>query len=285
MSDPVKTATKAANLLETALENAATKPLELKIADVPHLLFKKDLELKSFEGLLPAPVHLAQNLAFGDADSLLAYYNRFADSSSTILADMIKCEFKAILDYHGASDKPAWGKHIATYNCPITREWKEWESNDKKNMNQVDFARFIENRVDDIAAPDDDSAKGIPTGVEMLQIALTLEATEGVDFRSSHRLEDGQVQLKYNQTIEGRAGATGELQIPKSFDIGLRLFEGGTAYRLKVRFRYRINNGTCVMWYELINPHKAKENAMDELVKKVRDGIQEGKGYLYLAKL
>lgn len=273
------------NLLETALDNAANKPLELEIADVPHLVIKKDLELKCFEHLLPAPVHLAQAIEFGDAESLIAYYNRFASKASTILADMTKCIFKAILDYHEDAASPRWGKHTATYTCPITKEWKEWESNDKKNMNQVDFARFIENRVDDIAAPDDSSAPGTPTGVEMLQVALTLQTTEGVDFRSSHRLDDGQVQLKYNQTIEGKAGQTGELQIPKSFDIGLRLFEGGTAYRLRARFRYRINNGTCVMWYELINPHKAKENAMDELVKKVRDGIEENKGYLYLAKL
>lgn len=283
MNDPVKK--ELPNLLETALDNAANKPLQLEIAKVPHLVVKKDLELKSFEHLLPAPLHLVQSTAFGDADSLLAYYNRFASEESTILADMTKCEFKAILDYHKNATTPAWGKHIATYNCPITREWKEWESNDKKNMNQVEFARFIENRVDDIAAPDNSSAPGTPTGQEMLQIALTLQATEGVDFRSSHRLEDGQVQLKYNQTIQGAAGIAGELQIPKCFDIGLRLFEGGTAYRLRARFRYRINNGTCVMWYELINPHKAKENAMDELVKKVRDGIGENKGHLYLAKL
>ena len=88
----------------------------------------------------------------------------------------------------------------------------------------------------------------------MLDMATTIQAKTDINFSSAKRLQNGQVQLQYTETIDARAGANGALEIPKEFTLGLRIFKNGGGYRLKARLKYRLNAGTLKFWYELDRP-------------------------------
>ena len=113
-----------------------------------------------------------------------------------------------------------------------------------------------------------------PSGESLLKIALTLQAKTDVNFRTSRRLDNGQVQLQYVETIDARAG-DGSLEIPREFTIGIRLFKNEAGYKLRARLKYRLGNGKVKFWYELDRPLDAIEDAF----KGKADEVQEKTGY------
>jgi uncharacterized protein YfdQ (DUF2303 family) len=167
-----------------------------------------------------------------------------------------------VLNDDSAANGPGWGDHRVTYTCPHTTEWRTWIGANKKPMNQVDFAQFIEDNLPDIVE-----------GALLLEVSRTLEAKKKVNFASGIRLSDGQNQFTYEEQIEGTAGK-GQFKVPETFALGLSVFEGGDKYAVEARLRYRINEGKLALWYDLTRPHKIVEDA----VKGVWKSIEEGTG-------
>ena len=87
-----------------------------------------------------------------------------------------------------------------------------------------------------------------------------MQAKTEANFSSSRRLDNGQVQLAYTETIDARAGS-GQIEIPREFSIGVRLFKNGTGYKLRARLKYRLGAGKVRFWYELDRPQQAIDNA------------------------
>lgn len=199
--------------------------------------------------------------------SFLDYFNRFSDANSTIFADIEGKRFVGVIDYHEDLASPRHGRHKVTYTCPLTPEAKKWLEHDKNKKNQFEFAEFIEDGAPEIVAP---------SAAEMLEIALTMQAKTDVDFRSALRLENGQVQLTFNENISGSAGTTGQLKIPSKINLGIQLFQGGERYGLEANFRYRLNSGKLGLWYELIRPHLALQDAVNQVCEQIRAGMARG---------
>ncbi|CAD5377116.1 conserved hypothetical protein [Pseudomonas sp. OF001] len=254
-----------------ALAQALGKPLDHPGLTAPVALLPEGVELQGLEQHLPAPVRIRQSVKVLDAKTFIDYVNRFADSASAVFCNGPEGRtFTAVLDYH-QPDSPSWGTHKATYQCPTTVEWGNWRAADRKKMAQADFAEFIEENVKDIVQPDGNHAA--PTAADMLEISRTLEAKKNIAFRQGIRLDNGQVQLTYNEQIDGRAGETGQLNIPEQFFIGIRPFLGGDAFCIPARFRYRIQEGRLVMWFELVRPDKVLEEAYNAVRKQIADAI------------
>ena len=96
-----------------------------------------------------------------------------------------------------------------------------------------------------------------PSGADLLQVALTLQAAKKVAFRSGVRLDTGEHQLNYVEEIAGQAGAAGQLQVPERFTIAVAPFEGTPAVEIEVRLRYRLLEGRVVFFYQLLRPDVA----------------------------
>ena len=109
----------------------------------------------------------------------------------------------------------------------------------------------------------------------MLEISRTLEAKKNITFRQGTRLDNGQVQLTYNEEIDGRAGEAGQLRIPEQFFIAVKPFLGGDAFCVPARFRYRIQDGRLMMWFELVRPDKVLEEAYNAVRDKIQTAINE----------
>lgn len=217
--------------------------------------------LHDLEEFQAHPNRKTGKVAMDDADSFIRYFNAHANEHSQIYAKQNPPVFVGLLDEHQA-DKAGWREHRVVYACPFSTEWKEWNAHDKKQMKQAEFAEFIERNLPDIVDP---------PGADMLEISRSLQAKKKVNFSSGIRLANGEQELTYEEEIQGTT-AKGKINIPEVFKIGVQVLEGGEPYAVECRLRYRINDASLLMWYELVRPHKIIEDA----VKAVWDQIASG---------
>ena len=204
-----------------------------------------------------------------DQDSFIGYLNRNAVAKTTTVwceSDMVagRLSFTALLNDHDPeSNEAGWRDHTCSFRPRMSVEWERWKSHDRKPFDQVAFATFIEDNRGDIASVD-----GMPTGAQMLEMALSMEATQDVRFKSAIRLANGGVQLQFVQDDDAQTLA--RMQLFERFSIGLPVFWNGDAYRLDARLRYRVRDGKVTFWYELERPDRVFEAAAKTLIESVR---------------
>lgn len=161
-----------------------------------------------------------------------------------------KIGFSAIINDHGeAPDEQNWRDHRAYFNPEFSEEWKRWTGSNGKGQpfTQFEFANFVEENNKDIAA-----AEGMPTGAQMLEMALNMEANQDVRFKSAIRLQNGGVDLNY--MADDDAQTITRMKLFERFAIGIPVFLGGEPYRIDARLRYRVRDAKLTFWYELVRP-------------------------------
>lgn len=238
----------------------------------PYVLAPPGYTLQQLEALLPDPARSKGTTKLGDADSFIRFVGENALDRTRLYGRTDPPTFKAVFNDTNSNTGPGWGDHTATYDCPLSREWRLWNAGNGqgKAKGQIDFAAWIEDNALDIVAPED--KPGAPTSADMLEVAMTFEAKKKVNFASGIRLDNGQQQLTYEEQIEGTS-RKGQLQVPQTFWICIPVFEGAPRYFLEARFRYRIGDGgQLAVWYDLIRPHKSLEDATAEVWKLIEAG-------------
>jgi uncharacterized protein YfdQ (DUF2303 family) len=233
----------------------------MEIEGIPAVMIPDSMQVLTYPDLMPAPTRLKQRVVTDTAQDFIEYFNSFSTDDSVIFCNTERGEFTGVIDYHADKDSPAWCDHQVTHRCKTTREWDAWLANNGKKMSQVDFAYFIEQNLDEIVTP---------PAAQMLETVLTLKSQTKVHFDSGQRLSDGQVQLRYHEEIESGAGAKGELKIPETIGIGVRVFEGGDPFSVTARFRYRMSEGKVLMWYDLVRPEKVRDTALDDVYRLIK---------------
>jgi uncharacterized protein YfdQ (DUF2303 family) len=181
-------------------------------------------------------------------------------ASAYIYADPDARSISAVFNDQRLPLEAGWRDHRAVYKAEFTPEFEAWMRNDRQHKSQEAFGEFLEDNMADLIE-----------GSVLLEVAGTLQAKTGIDFRSSKRLTDGQAQLTYTETIDSKAGADGTLTIPKDFNVGVRIFKNGEGFLLKARLKYRIANGAVKFWYELDRPERAIEAAFKGYIEAVRE--------------
>lgn len=198
------------------------------------------------------PDRASGTIVLGALESFVAYCKAAVPSwpDSRVYANPTSRTLTCIFNDHGPT-RPGWRDFKAQVTANLSAEFALWTKSNKQQMSQEAFADFIEANHADIT----DSQ-----GDVLLRVATTLQAKTGVEFKSSRRLDNGQVQLTYHETIDARA-ADGALEIPREFALGVRLFENGQGYRIQARLKYRLGGGSVKFWYELDRPERAIEDA------------------------
>lgn len=240
-----------------------------------HVVTPKDYQLhdlsSAVEKAQPVRNRKQGTVTIKSLDSLLAYCaDQVATEAGYIYADPDHRTITAVFnDQRGA---PAgWRDHRAVFKAEYTPEFSKWmgRNGHTNAMAQTDFAEWIEDNMADIQEPG---------AQQLLEVATTIQATTGINFSSAKRLQNGQVQLAYTETIEARAGQGGALEIPREFTLGLRIFKNGGGYLVKARLKYRLHTGGVKFWYELDRPERAVEDAFKGYV----DTLTEKSGYQVL---
>ena len=144
-------------------------------------------KLESLETFMGRPLRVRQKVELHDAASFIDYVQEFGDHEvSRIFFDQEHEVFQIIIDYHEGNGMPGWCNHIAGFTARRSVEFTTWMGQNRKQMTQVDFARFLEDNIPDIVEPN---------SADLLQVALTFEAKKSVEFSSGVRLNNGQIQF------------------------------------------------------------------------------------------
>lgn len=243
------------------LITAAATARELDIHGVPHVILPNGLKVESFEKLLPAPRRTTRKINAHDIAGFTEYVNDFKSEQLAMFCTEAKSpSLLAILDDHKPGE-PSHATHTCSFPCPRTEEWTRWTANDKKALDQVAFAEFIEANQTDIVEP----AAG-----DLLKAVLDFRDSGSYDFRSATRLENGRVQFAFVE----KDGNGGQLAFPERLKIGVAVFQGQKKrYALDARLRYRAKEGHLTLWYELDRPDLVVRHAYDELIKDVEAAV------------
>lgn len=223
------------------------------------------------EKLAPHPRRKKGTVHVQDAESFIAYIEKHGIADTEVYADLSRMALVGVINAHEESDVDGEGTaghrdHRVQLELLQTDAWKAWLAHDRKVLAQQQFAEHLEDRADDVVDPD---------AATMLEIAQSLIATTGVDFKSATRLADGQVQFRYEENTAARAGHAGDLEIPQTFALEVSPFEGCPPVSLVARFRYRIGSNGLQLFYVLNNPADVARDAFIAYVDTVAESITQ----------
>lgn len=264
----------------TTLLNAGLALSEPKYLDkgkgVPYIVIPSGYKEQDLERMLPNPTRKRGKLEFTQSESLCVYAIKHGcEDESTLYADvdLEKQYFTvlAVIDEH-APNHACWRDHTAKYTPRHAIEWMRWNGKNGKTMTQSEFAAWLEDNLGDIA-----SVEGMPTGTDMLKMALAFEAAAEKRFKQKINLQSGGLQFEFIDD-EDKDTRT-KMQVFEKFTLGMPVFEGSNnAYPVESRLKYRVTDGKVTFWYELIRPDRIFSTAVfDQL-----EDIQSKTGFALL---
>ena len=227
-----------------------------------------------FEAGARYPRRRRGTFTFITPESLAEFVTRHEGLDTTeVWADFNAQKIVAVLNAHEKAGGPVsvdgyyagWGDHRAEFTATATPEWQTWLRYNGEPMSQVAFAEFIEDNLLDVVAPE-------PT--TMLEMVQTFDATSSVVFRSQNRLQTGERELVYKESLDASAGSE-KLTVPDQFTIAVQPFEGADKYRLTARLSFTIREGKLTLKYKLERPRDVLREAFNDVVTKVKDKIPE----------
>lgn len=229
----------------------------------PVVVNMKDYERKQ-------PNRIVRRVAFTCPKSFAQYVTEFKDVCGTrVYCDVMGQTFTAILDDHAVAPTvlPAWCDHTAVYAPMATEAWNAWKRANGALMSQVEFAEFVEERLEDIKEPE---------GAKMLMLAKNLQAQRSLRFRSGVHLGNGQVQFEYvEETQSGDAtGGKQSMTAPEYIKVRLTPFMGGSEYDFKAAFRYRIGPEGLRMGYSIFHLEAFQEQYMAQIAADIAKELE-----------
>ena len=257
-TDPKTEAAAVAELATAAEINTAL--LEVGLAAVP-----SGFKLQDLDAYQDAPRRAKSSPTFVDADSLVAYLNRFGGPDAVAFADEDGLRIRAVLDYHDQADDkgvlaPHHGDHTATLALKASPEWLAFQGAHRSPMPQRQFAEFVETHLHCVASP---------AGAEVLEAVKSIEAVRNVEFASKVDLDRGDLAFKFTSETRG----TGHVHFPERVTLALPPFVGSAAVEVQARTRYRIgDDGSLMLWIDLLNAEEASREAWDLVCAKVEAG-------------
>lgn len=230
-----------------------------------------------------SPEVLRGTTALHTCDSFIEFANRYKSDNSAIFYSKKQQHITCVFDC-ATKEQTSFEQHKAVYAFPFSKELRAWSGNNGEKMSQLDFAMFIEQNVLDLAeppAPDIESPAlkeiRMRCGGLYAPVNKMVELSKGIAVRADeravikHDLNTGEATINFSSEhtdVNGKA-----VKVPNMFVIVIPVLEGGKAYQLPCRLRYRLNSGSVIWWYEVINLDKAIELAVNEELEAIKEKI------------
>lgn len=191
--------TEQENIVRTALD-AAQEPFLNNDYSTPIMLIPMGggaWKHQLMPELRTTPERKKGNVYLHQLESFLDFIKEHKEQGTqiTVEADYAanKVRFKATINGHTGSTA-GFGDFCVYYTPVNTVDWTNWISNNSKKMNQEDFARFLQDNIAAISNQNPaEPARIYPAAAALLEFASNLEMTTTVKFRSSTRVQNGQV--------------------------------------------------------------------------------------------
>lgn len=233
----------------------------LEDGSIPFTVVPYGYKVSSLENMLVQPTRKRGTVSVNDAGGFITYMNRHCENGTLVYADIdhVSGSFKLVGVINDSStEEPGWRDHTCTMDRKQSIEWGRWIGENKKVTSQADFASWIEDNLADIAA-----TEGMPTGGDMLAMALGFERTSEKRLKSKLNLQSGSFRLEYIEDEDKDTRTS--LEVFSRFSIGIPVFENSTsAYQIDARLKYRESSGKVSFWFELIRPDKAFRQAVED---------------------
>ena len=236
---------------------------------VPYVVIPDGSRLADLGALLPNPTRKLGIITCDDVWGFIAYVKKHELCDCTTIYATLRPQSSqfalvAVIDAHNVS-VAMWRSRVCRLKPAMSLEWERWTARNgaQHAMSQAHFAAWIEDNIGDIA-----SVEGMPTGAQMLQMALAFEASAEKRFKSAINITSGCRTLEF---VDKEDDVTRErMQFFSRFTIGVPVFDGeASAYPVDARLKYRQVNGALTLWYELIRPDKVFRLACKETVERV----------------
>lgn len=231
-----------------------------------------------------APETLKGSTNLHNCKSFCDYVNRYKTDDSVVFYNKPEGTITCIFDC-ATKDKTSYERHKAEYSFPFSEELKSWRGENNSLMSQLDFAMFIEKNVLDLAEPPTPENEGealknirMRCGGHFASVAKMVELSKGIAVRADekavikHDLNTGEATIQFSSEHTDADGKP--VKVPNMFVIVIPVLDGGKAYQLPCRLRYRLNNGSVRWWYEVINLDKAIEMAIDEELQEISKAVE-----------
>ena len=244
-----------AEAIQTIVNNLARPSIQMIGDNTERVmaLLPDNFTVEDVSRFFPPPPRIVQKVELLTVESFCAYVNAYRLPQTTIFADERIGLYEAVLDYHHEAsvvipDRSPRGEcdHVAGYSCPKSLQWQTWTGSNGKSMTQTEFALFLETNLRDIIEP---------AAADLLQVAVSLQVHKSAQFSSEIRLDNGQTQFRYEETISG-SSKVGKLEVPTKFVLQVPVFLGGRAFQIEARFRYRMADGKLSFAFDLVRPQE-----------------------------
>jgi len=108
----------------------------------------------------------------------------------------------------------------------------------------------------------------------MLELAQSFQATSGVQFESASKLSSGQRHFQYVESIEGKAGNRGQLDIPTEIKIQVQVWRGvAIVVPITARFRFRVERQGLRLAYVMDRVEDVLDAAWSSLLGELTDTL------------
>lgn len=243
-----------------------------------HVFVPNDFMLEDITDPHTPPPYIKQSISLSDRSSFIAYINRFKDERTILVADYDSLSINGYLDYHNASEPsdptlealdPMPVTHRARFSIKESLEYARWSLMEGAMHSQQDFALFIEENVFDIVHPDH---------AEIIEICRDLEATQGAQFKSRTRLENGDLSFKY----ESETRITNDVVVPEEIRLSIPLFYGEEPTEIRAKFRFRVSDGGLKLGFKW---HRVEYQRQDKFHEMAMEASNETACDLFMGSI
>jgi uncharacterized protein YfdQ (DUF2303 family) len=201
------------------------------------------------------PEFITQHVTLQTADSLVDYCNRYKSDDTVLFADIAANSIVAQVDYHAPPDRASYVAHRASLKLEFSTEWAEWTKISGVLMDQLAFARFIEENGADVRAPD---------AAELLECVRDLQAHRKVNFTKAVRTSSDNENFEYSEETEAKR--RGGIEIPTKFKLGVPVYFGEPEAELFAFLRWRLGDGSLTLGIQLHRAEHVRQAIFKQIV-------------------
>ncbi len=201
------------------------------------------------------PTLTRQAVTLQTLDSLVDYCNRYKGENTVLFADIDANSIVAVIDYH-APEKAAHAAHRGSLKLAFSTEWTEWSRISGRLMEQLEFARFIEENGADVAAP---------IGAELLECVRDLQAHRKVNFIKAVRTSSENENFEWSEETEAKS-RKGGIEVPTKFQLSIPVYFGEPDADLFAFLRWKLGDGNLTLGIQLHRVEHVRQAIFKQIV-------------------
>lgn len=206
------------------------------------------------------PHFIKQAVTLQTAESLADYCNRYKGDDTVLFANIDENSIVAQVDYHAPKESGRVA-HRASLALQFSTEWKEWTRISGKLMEQLEFARFVEENGADVRAP---------SGADLLECVRDLQARRNVNFIKAVRTSSENENFEYSDETQATS-RKGGVEVPTKFLLGIPVYFGQSDIEVFAFLRWKLTEGNLTLGIQLHRAEHVRQAEFKAIVREIAE--------------